>query len=72
MWLMSIPDIEVLSAAAASAEATGFELTILMPCLNEAETITTCIAKARVADNGSRDGFLWQFDYSQQSADRRV
>lgn len=45
------------------------ELTILMPCLNEAETISTCIGKAReflrcngvngevlVADNGSSDG----------------
>lgn len=44
-------------------------LTILMPCLNEARTIATCIAKARgylstqgipgeivVADNGSTDG----------------
>lgn len=45
------------------------ELTILMPCLNEAETIATCVGKARrylesrgiagevlVADNGSTDG----------------
>jgi hypothetical protein len=45
------------------------ELTILMPCLNEAETLETCVAKARgwleangvdgeviVADNGSTDG----------------
>jgi glycosyltransferase involved in cell wall biosynthesis len=45
------------------------ELSIVMPCLDEAETIGTCIAKARrfldasgvdgeivVADNGSRDG----------------
>lgn len=45
------------------------ELTILMPCLNEAETIAVCIAKAKtfleqhfvqgeiiVADNGSTDG----------------
>lgn len=45
------------------------ELTILMPCLNEAETIETCVRKARgfldsrgingevvVADNGSTDG----------------
>lgn len=45
------------------------ELTILMPCLNEAETLATCIAKAQsflartgiagevlVADNGSTDG----------------
>jgi len=45
------------------------ELSIVMPCLNEAETLATCIAKARramaeasiagevvVADNGSTDG----------------
>jgi glycosyltransferase involved in cell wall biosynthesis len=45
------------------------ELSIVMPCLDEAETLGTCIAKARrfltehgvsgeivVADNGSRDG----------------
>jgi glycosyltransferase involved in cell wall biosynthesis len=45
------------------------ELTILMPCLNEAETIETCIRKAQgylsrsgisgevvIADNGSTDG----------------
>jgi glycosyltransferase involved in cell wall biosynthesis len=45
------------------------ELTILMPCLNEAATVETCVAKARgfleragipgevlVADNGSTDG----------------
>src|SRR2546430_15714235 len=48
-----------------------FELTILMPCLNEAETLAACIQKARlgleragvrgevlVADNGSTDGSL--------------
>jgi len=45
------------------------EVTILMPCLNEAETVATCVRKARgflhrtgtvgevlVADNGSTDG----------------
>ena len=50
-------------------ETRSVELTILMPCLDEAETITTCVAKARdflnrtgidgevvVADNGSTDG----------------
>ncbi len=48
---------------------TDLELTILMPCLNEAETLAVCIAKARgflersgiagevlIADNGSTDG----------------
>lgn len=47
----------------------GFELTILMPCLNEAATLGVCIAKAQaslaslgvsgeilIADNGSTDG----------------
>ncbi|TCO97722.1 glycosyltransferase family 2 protein [Rubrivivax gelatinosus] len=47
----------------------GLELTILMPCLNEALTLPVCIAKARaflasagvrgevlIADNGSNDG----------------
>jgi len=47
----------------------SLELTILMPCLNESETIETCIQKAKrflkenhikgevlVADNGSTDG----------------
>jgi glycosyltransferase involved in cell wall biosynthesis len=49
--------------------AASLELTILMPCLNEAETVATCVQKARsfinrtgiegevlVADNGSSDG----------------
>src|SRR3990167_5724629 len=47
----------------------SYELTILMPCLNEAETLKICIAKAKkflqaeniqgeiiIADNGSTDG----------------
>jgi len=49
--------------------ADDLELTILMPCLNEAETLAACIGKARgfldrtgiagevvIADNGSTDG----------------
>jgi glycosyltransferase involved in cell wall biosynthesis len=59
------------AAAGMHEDARGarLELTILMPCLNEAETLSTCIAKARafleassisgevlVADNGSTDG----------------
>lgn len=53
-----------------------YELTILMPCLNEAETLATCIEKAKafllaekiqgeilIADNGSTDG-------SQEIAER--
>jgi len=55
--------------AGASSMPNECELTILMPCLNEAETLAGCIAKARagleraglrgevlVADNGSTDG----------------
>jgi glycosyltransferase involved in cell wall biosynthesis len=51
-----------------SDEPSALELTILMPCLNEAETVATCVHKARsflertgiagevlVADNGSFD-----------------
>ncbi len=51
------------------APATALELTIVMPCLNEAETLATCIEKANrflatsgvsgevvIADNGSTDG----------------
>jgi hypothetical protein len=72
-------DINLAQRAAASpAVAAGerpasaaeiLELTILMPCLNEARTLQACIAKARgfltrtgiagevlVADNGSQDG----------------
>ncbi|HYK22225.1 MAG TPA: glycosyltransferase family 2 protein [Pyrinomonadaceae bacterium] len=52
-----------------AVDADSLELSILMPCLNEAETIATCIRKAQtwmtrnqvageviVADNGSTDG----------------
>lgn len=51
------------------AEGGSVELTVLLPCLDEAETLATCIGKARaslarsgirgevvVADNGSTDG----------------
>jgi glycosyltransferase involved in cell wall biosynthesis len=50
-------------------DSSELELTILMPCLNEAETVASCVGKARsflqrtgiqgevlVADNGSTDG----------------
>jgi glycosyltransferase involved in cell wall biosynthesis len=53
----------------ASAPSTALEVSIVMPCLNEVETLATCIRKARqaiekhhlaaeiiVADNGSIDG----------------
>ncbi|MDP8986016.1 MAG: glycosyltransferase family 2 protein [Pseudomonadota bacterium] len=54
-----------------SSEPQTVELTILMPCLNEAETVATCVRKALgflertgingevlVADNGSSDGSI--------------
>jgi hypothetical protein len=56
-------------APAEPVAAQPLELTILMPCLNEAETLATCVRKARgylarsgvvgevlIADNGSTDG----------------
>ena len=62
---------QLLTPEGRQPAATGeeVELTILMPCLNEAETLASCIRKARqflaaygvigevlVADNGSTDG----------------
>lgn len=54
-----------------AAAGHGIELTVLMPCLDEAETVATCVQKAVsfltahgvtgevvVADNGSTDGSL--------------
>jgi glycosyltransferase involved in cell wall biosynthesis len=51
------------------SDGDGIELSIIMPCLNEAETLETCIRKARsfiertgingeivIGDNGSTDG----------------
>src|SRR5215510_9486646 len=59
--------VEVIRSDAENA--CEFELTILMPCLNEAETLASCIGKAKeflartgisgevlIADNGSSDG----------------
>jgi glycosyltransferase involved in cell wall biosynthesis len=61
--------LDAVRAAVPEAESRDIELTILMPCLNEAETIATCIDKAHgflarsgvageilIADNGSSDG----------------
>jgi glycosyltransferase involved in cell wall biosynthesis len=57
------------TGAGPAGESAGLELTILMPCLNEAETVGVCVSKAcsfleragiagevLVADNGSTDG----------------
>ena len=71
---MSLPSSSSSPAAgsrfsAFSPAAAGIELSVVMPCLNEADTIGTCISKALaaferhhiigeiiVADNGSTDG----------------
>ena len=64
--VMNVPsDLEALEAL----KPRRIELTILMPCLNEAETVAICVRKAQaflgrtgvagevlVADNGSSDG----------------
>src|SRR6478752_2403894 len=55
--------------AEAPCGQSSYELTVVLPCLNEAETLATCIRKARaslaslrvagevvVSDNGSDDG----------------
>jgi hypothetical protein len=60
---------DAVKPASPEAESRDVELTILMPCLNEAETIAACIDKAHgflarsgvageilIADNGSSDG----------------
>jgi hypothetical protein len=64
------PDTESVGAVAAPESAEGeIELTVVIPCLNEADTLAVCIGKAQramsehgvvgeivVADNGSTDG----------------
>jgi hypothetical protein len=67
--LVAIADVRPSDRPAEVPATAPVELTILMPCLDEAETIATCVAKARsflaragiagevlVADNGSSDG----------------
>jgi glycosyltransferase involved in cell wall biosynthesis len=66
-WLTT--DFRESDAMEGTMEKDGLELTILMPCLNEAETLGPCIKKAKtylqengingevlIADNGSTDG----------------
>jgi Glycosyl transferase family 2 len=67
----TMTDISSLDRLVERSTSPALELTILMPCLNEAETISTCVAKANafltrtgiagevlVADNGSSDGSI--------------
>ena len=66
---MAIETTIITSAAGLASSDRELELSIVMPCLNEAETLATCINKAQqslrehkvdaeiiVADNGSTDG----------------
>ena len=61
----------VTARSRSPGNATDLDLTILMPCLNEAETIATCVRKGLksletlnlsgevlIADNGSTDGSI--------------
>jgi glycosyltransferase involved in cell wall biosynthesis len=67
------PQLDIIDRVRPTAQEmnAAVELTILMPCLNEAETIQVCVSKAvtflkeqgisgevLVADNGSTDGSL--------------
>ena len=67
--MVRVAETQTLSAAPAGGRDDALELTILMPCLNEAETISACVEKAMtylkragirgevlIADNGSTDG----------------
>lgn len=62
-------DLSLVRGGYSASEASSLELSIVMPCLNEAETLETCIRKAQrslqeldiageviIADNGSTDG----------------
>ncbi|MBI4314427.1 MAG: glycosyltransferase family 2 protein [Chloroflexi bacterium] len=61
--------VSVIGSTAPSAPGTDVEISIVMPCLNEIETIVACVRKAKaviathgyrgevvVSDNGSTDG----------------
>ena len=69
IMVQNILTIEQDRLTPTQTKATELELTVLMPCLNEAETLATCIRKAQawldengvngevlIADNGSTDG----------------
>src|SRR6185369_15300065 len=62
-------EIGFTPSLAAGSHEKAHELSIVMPCLNEAETLAACITKAQqslrqnnivgeivIADNGSNDG----------------
>src|SRR5262249_36380835 len=60
---------QTVSTGPLAADKSAFEVSVVMPCLNEAETLDKCIEKAQrafrehnidgeviIADNGSSDG----------------
>lgn len=64
-----LESLELIEAPVAKAAAADIELSIVMPCLNEAKTVGVCVRKAMnslekmgvsgeviIADNGSSDG----------------
>jgi hypothetical protein len=67
---LAVPPAEAAPGdAAVSVTAPSVEVSVVMPCLNEADTVATCVRKAKaalreaglagevvVADNGSTDG----------------
>lgn len=69
--VQTVLDSVASSEVGSGGESEHIELTIVMPCLNESETLGTCVRKARaaiaeaaiagevlVADNGSTDGSI--------------
>jgi glycosyltransferase involved in cell wall biosynthesis len=69
VWAMHVSVSTTSSDSFVQTDVSTVELSIVMPCLNEAETLGTCIQKAKrflhehrvvgeivVADNGSTDG----------------
>src|SRR4051794_4605382 len=67
--LAAMGNLAEVAAGAAVSDADELELTVVLPCLNEAETVSLCVGKAVawirdagvageviVADNGSTDG----------------
>jgi len=74
--LPAVGEFQALVSRISQSQIANVELTVLLPCLNEAETLAKCIAKAQAAiqkyelnaeilisDNGSTDG-------SQEIAER--
>ena len=69
--MVAILTPETQSAQTANGEGASIELSVVLPCLNEAEALETCIRRAQqamrdadihgeviVADNGSNDGSI--------------